>query len=144
MAKVYAVALAGREYGLAFGARDAITLKKRFEKSVTALLREDVMGMVERQKPGGKRGETHWTLNGTYDLEVQVAFIHLGIVTGGAKGVSEERVIGWVDDHIKAGKSLGELVEPVWRAVLLSGIVGASIDTEAEREGDEPAPEGKE
>ena len=144
MAKVYTVELGGKEYRLAYGARDAIALKKRFGKPFSVLLRQDVMGMDERLKPGGKPGEMQWIPAGLTDLEVQAAFLAAGIAGpdgSGVKGVTEEKVIVWLSEHFAAGKSIADVITPCWKAVFLSGITGVSIDMDTVGE-DEAAPEG--
>ncbi len=146
MAKEFTVTLGGKTRRLTYTAQDAIALKKRFDKKIANLLREDVMGMEEIPKPGGKPGETQWLPASLYDLEVQIAFLHRGISTPDSRLPTEEQVAKWVDEeYIRARKPLSELIEPVWKAVFLSGVLGYTLDIEdemekAEAEGREEAP----
>src|SRR5574342_323416 len=104
--KEYSVNLGGRDYRLAYGPRDAIALKRRFGKPFVTLLREDVMGLVERPKPNGKPGETQWLPEATWDLEVQAAFITAGISgpDGSGQKIGEDKVLALIGEHFKAGK----------------------------------------
>lgn len=144
MARTYTVSLGGREFPLAYTARDAIALKRRFSKPLANLLRQDVMGLVERPKTQADckpdelltAGETVWEAKGTHDLEVQIAFLHAGIVGGGAKAVTEDQVIDWVTAHMKTESNMGPLVGPVWKAVMVSGVTGSSVDMDAEGDGE--------
>ena len=143
MARQYSVLLAGREYPLRFTAKDGIALKRRFGKPLATLLREDVMGLAEEPKPDGAPGETHWVPKGQFDLEVQVAFLHAGVVSGGAK-LTEDKIMDYIQQHLDSAQHMGPIIQPLWKAVYISGITGASIDPDAAQEGtDEPAPEGK-
>lgn len=145
MAKVHYVTLGGTEYPLAYTARDAIALKRRFGKPLRYLLLQDVMGMLERPKTQAdcgtdeivKPGDTVWEVQGTHDLEVQIAFLHAGIVSGGARKVTEDQVIDWITEHMKTAGEMGPVVLPVWRAVALSGIIGTSRDVDVEGDGSE-------
>lgn len=138
MAKVHTVTLGGNTFPLAYTVKDAIALKRRFGKPLTILLRQDVMGMQERPKLQAEcgpdevlqPGETIWEAKGLHDVEIQVAFLHVGIVAGGAKKVTEAQVLEWVDAHMKAEQNMGPLVGPVWKAVLVSGITGTSVDVD--------------
>lgn len=149
MARVHTVVLGGTTYPLAYTPRDAIALKRRFGKPLVNLLRQDVMGMGERPKtqedckPGEvvKPGDTMWEARGLHDVEVQIAFLHAGITSGGARKITEDQVTDWVAQHMKTEQNMGPLVGPVWKAVLLSGITGTSVDIDAALEGAEP--EGK-
>jgi hypothetical protein len=154
MAKVFTIPLGGKEWPLAYGPREAIALKRRFGKPLADLLRQDVMGMQERPKTQADckkpdevvtPGETVWEARGTHDLEVQIAFLHAGIVCGGGKNgtkqVTEENVLDWVAEHMKSAHDMGPIVAPVWKAVMYSGVTGASVDMDAVIEGGEP--EGK-
>lgn len=129
MAKVYTVKLGGKEWPLKYSARDAIELKRRFNKPLALLLRQDVMGLEERPKPNGKPGETTWTPAGTYDLEVQAAFVWVGLRNDKGQP-TEAKVLEWIDAHLEAEENLGPIIEPVWRAVFVSGITGVSVDFE--------------
>lgn len=150
MAKVHTVTLGGKSFPLGYTPRDAIALKRRFNKPLTLLLRQDVMGMEERPKTQAdcksgqvlKPGDTVWEAKGLHDIEVQIAFLHAGIVSGGARKVTEDQVIDWVDQHMKTEQNMGPLVGPIWKAVLLSGITGTTVDVETIAE-DADEPEGK-
>jgi hypothetical protein len=131
MAKEFYVELGGKSRRLAYRVRDGIELKRRFGRPLISLLREDVMGMRERPDPD-KPGETLWEAVNATDPEVQVAFLYVGVRHEG--GVNEDKVLNWVDAHLSDGKPMGDLVGPVWKAVFISGVLGYSLDIEAEAE----------
>lgn len=131
MATKYSVTLGGREWPLSYNATDAIELKRRFGKPLNNLLREDIMGFVERQKPDGRPGETHWVGTGTADLEVQLAFLAVGMRNGNGQP-DEKKVIGWVNEMLEAGMDFSPLAIKVWKAALASGITGTVVDPDAE------------
>lgn len=150
MAKVHTVTLGGKSFPLGYTPRDAIALKRRFNKPLTLLLRQDVMGMEERPKTQAdcktdevlQPGATVWEAKGLHDIEVQIAFLHAGMVSGGARKITEDEVINLVGQHMKDEQNMGPLVGPIWKAVLLSGITGTTVDVDAiGEEGEQP--EGK-
>jgi len=134
MAKTYTITLGGKEWPLRYRISDAIELKRRFGKPLATLMREDLMGFVERPKPGG---DTEWVALGTSDWETQIAFIQIGIRDDKGKP-TEKQVTDWLEAMLTTdGKNLGEVVSIVWKALMLSGVTGQSRDV------DEPEAEGK-
>jgi hypothetical protein len=128
MAKEFYVELGGKSRKLAFRSRDGIELKNRFKKPLVQLLREDVMGL-----------DADSNITGSTDLEVQAAFITAGIrraalEDGDPKGrvITEDKVLDWIDDHHRTGEAMGVIVEPVYKAFFLSGVLGHSYDLDAE------------
>jgi len=136
MAKTYTITLGGKEWPLRYRPADAIELKRRFGKPLTTLLRQDVMGFEERPRLDGAPGDTHWVSTGTADLEVQIAFLAVGIRDDKGEP-SEAKVLGWVTEMMAAGQNFSPLAVAVWKAACVSGITGTSFDPEA------PEAEGK-
>lgn len=133
MAKTYTVNLGGKDWPLSYTVDDAIELKRKFGKPLNTLLREDVLGAVERPKPDGLPGQTHWVVTGTADLEVQLGFLAVGMRNGNGQP-DEKKVKGWVNEMLTAGQDFSPLAITVWKACLASGITGTVMDPDATEE----------
>lgn len=121
--KKFVVNVGGRERTLKYKTAEARDLKNRFGKPLLRLLREDVMGL---DAEGNSTGNT--------DLEVQIAFLHAGLRHDNPR-LTEETVSKWIDDRLETeDRGMGPLVGPIWACVFYSGILGYSLDVEAEAE----------
>lgn len=131
MAKDFYVEIGGKSRLLRYRTRQAIELKARFGRPLIRLLREDVMGLVAEPDPK-QPGKTVYVVAGTTDPEVQVAFLHAGLVHNNPR-LTEPQVIDWIDQHMEAeGATMGDLIEPVWKAVFMSKVLGYQLDMDAE------------
>jgi hypothetical protein len=136
--KKFPVLIGGRERTLKYKTDEAIYLKNRFAKPLLRLLREDVMGLDANSES-----------TGNVDIEVQIAFLWQGLRHDNAR-LQEETVRRWIDERFEsADKNMGPIIGPIWNAVFYSGILGYSLDVEAEAEKvkaaiDGPAPDSGE
>lgn len=149
MAREVYVTLGGAERLLHFTTHDAITLQRRFGKKPKQLLREDIAPseIVDRD------GEVKRILSGEFSPEVVCAALYLGIVRAmpsrERRGISESDVIDWFDEGCRT-VGAGVFINKLCDAILLDGITGVSVDSDAARrakeesEGESPAgDEGK-
>lgn len=113
----FTVELGGQQRKLRYTTTDAIALKKRFGKPAGRLCTQDVLG----RGPDGKR-------NGDIDPEAQVALVALGLSHEGTR-FSDDQVAEWFDEHMLAGKPIGEILQEAVNAAFYAGIcTGSSVD----------------
>lgn len=142
MARETTIKLGGQDRPLKFRCTgDRVELCKRFPgrsfhdlmfkglMGLTGVARKDDTGEVLRDDKGRPLAETDAAL---LDLEVLVAFLARGL------RVPEAQVYEWLDVLIGEGGRWLDLYGPVSSAVLASGMLGYSVDTEAE-----PSEQGK-
>lgn len=144
MSKTFQVELEGKVRQLKFHQKDAIALKKRFERTPHTLLFRDVLGIdFTKVKPGVPARIDPALM----DPEVQFAVLHLALVRGGW-GVTESKVIDLVSDAVQRdGVAAGDFFAPAGACALYSGaITGSQVDLEKTGDSDDappPAPEGE-
>lgn len=136
--KEFVITFGGKERRIRFTTNDARVLRKRFDKPLSSLIAENLMGW--------RNGTKH-----DYDLEAIAAVAMLGLqhfdrtvtedkfFTGGENG-------GWLDDTIDEG-SLEEKIVILARAVYASGVVNGhpvDIDNVVKRFMGDATPSGDE
>ena len=120
--------LNAKEYGLRFTIRDGIELRKRLNRPGVQIMR-DLVGL-----------DSAGQFALTFDLEALAACIVVGI-RHQAK-VTEDKVIGWIQEHLDNGKLLGDLAGPVVDAMNTDGCFGFKLkNEETEEPGKEPTTE---
>lgn len=118
--KTFTVHIGGKDRPVRYTSRDAIALKKRFNKALALLIFEDVLGINE----GGQ-----FSFNA--DREAQIAFLHVGLAQAGFKG-REDQVLDWIDAYLAEGGAIGDFLLPAVNAAFYSGTAtGKSVDFEA-------------
>lgn len=125
-------AMRKRERRLAFTSLDGKAIKKRFSTPLVTLFLRDVLGANDDGK-----------LVGLFDPEVQQVVMAIALTRGGAKGVTEDVVGAWFQDHVDGGGSvIADFAIPLVQAAFYSGIVNGRR-TEIGFEDDDETEEGK-
>lgn len=117
--KVFEVELGGKRRRIRFTPMDGAKLWRRFNKPLFNLLMHDCMAV-------GSNGKS----TGEFNPDAQLALLSLGLAT------DEETVSQWIYEA-QCGHSdvtIADFVMPAIKAAFYSGILGKSIDLDAEED----------
>jgi len=118
--KEFTIRLGGADRRLRYTPRDAIEIYKAFQKPLSELVHNDVLGGFDEE--GNPRN--------AYRPDAQAVFLRVGLAHELPR-LSENALLDWIEEHLTGGGSLWDLVWPAAQAAYYSGIVlGRSVDLE--------------